>query len=140
MVYLANVDDAATAATTGLRWFKVAESGLASGKWAVDTMIANKGWHYFTMPSCVAPGDYLMRVELIALHGAQRPGQAQFYMECAQIKVTGSGTNAGSDFASFPGTYKTNDPGILVNIYDTTGNPYMGGRPYTIPGPRPITC
>jgi hypothetical protein len=37
-------------------------------------MIANKGWHYFDMPTCVAPGDYLLRVELIALHGAQTQG------------------------------------------------------------------
>jgi len=84
MVYLAKVDNAATAGTTGLRWFKVAESGLSGRVWAVDTMIQNGGWHYFNMPSCVAPGDYLMRVELIALHGAQASGQAQFYMECAQ--------------------------------------------------------
>jgi lytic cellulose monooxygenase (C1-hydroxylating) len=85
MVYLAKVDNAATAGTTGLKWFKVAEAGLnAGGTWAVDAMIQQQGWHYFTMPQCVAPGDYLMRVELIALHGAQNRGQAQFYMECAQ--------------------------------------------------------
>jgi cellulase len=84
MVYLAKVDNAATAGTTGHRWFKVAESGLSGGVWAVDNMISNGGWHYFNMPSCVAPSDYLMRVELIALHGAQAAGQAQFYMECAR--------------------------------------------------------
>lgn len=84
MVYLAKVDNAASAATTGLQWFKVAESGLNGGKWAVDSMISNSGWHYFNMPACVAPGDYLMRVELIALHSANRQAQAQFYMECAQ--------------------------------------------------------
>ena len=83
-MYLARVDNAATAATSGLKWFKVAEAGLSGSTWAVDTMIANGGWHYFTMPSCVAPGQYLMRVELIALHGASSPGGAQFYMECAQ--------------------------------------------------------
>ncbi|KAG9187607.1 hypothetical protein G6011_05478 [Alternaria panax] len=55
------------------------------------------------MPTCVAPGDYLMRVELIALHGAENLGGAQFYMECAQIRVTGDGTNKGSNFVSFPG-------------------------------------
>lgn len=84
MVYLAKVDNAASAGTTGLQWFKVAEDGLTDGIWAVDKMIANNGWNYFTMPSCVAPGDYLMRVELIALHSAGTMGQAQFYMECAQ--------------------------------------------------------
>jgi cellulase len=84
MVYLAKVDNAATTGTSGLKWFKIAESGLSNGVWAVDTMIRNSGWHYFTMPSCIAPGQYLMRVELIALHSASVQGQAQFYMECAQ--------------------------------------------------------
>jgi len=84
MVYLAKVNNAATTGTSGLSWFKVAESGLESGVWAVDKMIQNGGWHYFTMPSCVAPGQYLMRVELLALHSASVQGGAQFYMECAQ--------------------------------------------------------
>lgn len=46
-------------------------------------MIEANGWHYFTMPTCMAPGDYLLRVELIALHGAQQSGQAQceFYLK-----------------------------------------------------------
>jgi hypothetical protein len=79
--WLAKVNDAASTGTTGLQWFKVAHDGLANGKWAVDTMIANGGWHYFTMPTCIAPGQYLMRVELIALHSASSPGGAQFYME-----------------------------------------------------------
>ncbi|KAI0839894.1 glycoside hydrolase family 61 protein [Hypoxylon sp. FL0890] len=140
MVYLAKVDNAATAQTTGLKWFKVAEDGLSNGQWAVDKMIANNGWHYFNMPRCIAPVDYLMRVELIALHGAQMQGQARFYMECAQIRITGSGTNSGSNFVSFPGAYKANDPGIQVNIYDNSGNPYMGGKTYKIPGPPALTC
>jgi len=65
-----------------LNWFKVAEEGLnnANGKWGVDTMIAGGGWWSFNMPSCVAPGQYLMRVEIIALHSAYTSGQAQFYM------------------------------------------------------------
>jgi len=84
MVYLAKVDNAASAGTSGLRWFKIAEDGLNGGTWAVDTMIANGGWHYFNMPTCIAPGHYLMRVELLALHSANLPNGAQFYMECAQ--------------------------------------------------------
>ncbi|KAK4165591.1 glycoside hydrolase [Cladorrhinum sp. PSN259] len=140
MVYLAKVDNAATAGTTGHRWFKVAESGLNGGVWAVDNMISNGGWHYFNMPSCVAPGDYLMRVELIALHSAGSAGQAQFYMECAQIRITGSGTKTGENFVSFPGAYKADHPGIRVNIYDNSGNPNGGGRPYQIPGPAVLAC
>ena len=68
-------------------------------------MIQNGGWHYFTMPTCVAPGHYLMRVELLALHSASSQGAAQFYMECAQINVVG-GTGAKTPSpVSFPGAY-----------------------------------
>ncbi|KAK1590463.1 family 61 glycosyl hydrolase [Colletotrichum navitas] len=140
IVYLAKVDNAASTGTSGLRWFKVAEAGLSGSTWAVDTMISNGGWHYFTLPSCVAPGDYLLRVEIIALHGASVQGEAQFYMGCAQIRVTGSGTNAGSNFVSFPGAYSASHPGILVGIYDSSGKPTNGGRAYSIPGPAVITC
>lgn len=61
-------------------------------------------------------------------------------MECAQIKVTGSGTNKGSNLVSFPGAYSGNDPGIVVSIYDNKGSPYMGGKSYQIPGPAPLVC
>lgn len=77
----AKVDNAATAQPNGLRWFKVAEDGLdSSGKWAVDRLIASGGWMDFTMPTCVAPGNYLLRAEIIALHSASVQGAAQFYM------------------------------------------------------------
>jgi hypothetical protein len=59
-----------------------------------------------------------MRVELLALHSAQQYGQAQFYMECAQIRIAGSGSNRAFNFVSFPGAYQASDPGIQVNIYD----------------------
>ncbi|KAK4443304.1 family 61 putative glycoside hydrolase [Podospora aff. communis PSN243] len=141
MVYLAKVSNAASTGTSGLRWFKIAESGLNGRTWAVDTMIANGGWHYFNMPTCIAPGDYLMRVELLALHSASMHQGAQFYMECAQIRVTGSGTNTGgSNTVSFPGAYAQNHPGIQLNIYDAAGGNTNGGRPYQIPGPPVLTC
>ncbi|TFK66260.1 glycoside hydrolase family 61 protein [Pluteus cervinus] len=140
-VYLAKVDNAATTGTTGLKWFKIAHDGVTSnGQWAVDRMISGGGWNYFTMPSCIAPGNYLMRVELLALHSASSAGGAQFYMECAQINVTGNGTFKPSSTVSFPGAYPANDPGIVLSIYDNTGKPTNGGRSYPIPGPAPISC
>lgn len=74
-----------------------------------------------------------MRVELLALHSASTVGEAQFYMECAQIRVTGSGSNQGSNTVSFPGAYSSTDPGIQVNIYNMNGD-------YKIPGPAPLQC
>jgi cellulase len=77
----AKVDNAANAQPNGLKWFKVSEDGLdGSGQWGVDRLISNGGWMDFTMPSCVAPGNYLLRAEIIALHSASSQGGAQFYM------------------------------------------------------------
>lgn len=79
-VYLASVSDASTASQTGLSWFKIsANTVTSSGVWGVDDVVASEdsagfGWQEFTMPSCIAPGDYLMRVELIALHSATSSG------------------------------------------------------------------
>lgn len=86
-VYLAKVSNAASSGTSGLSWFKIASDGLSGGKWGVDNMVSNNGWAYFTLPSCIAPGNYLMRVELIALHSAGTSGQAQFYVRVIDIPV-----------------------------------------------------
>ncbi|KAF2685798.1 lytic polysaccharide monooxygenase [Lentithecium fluviatile CBS 122367] len=139
--YMAKVDNAASASGQGLKWFKVFEDGLdGSGKWGVDRMISAGGWVDMTMPSCVAPGQYLLRAEIIALHSASKPSQAQFYIGCAQINVKGSGTSTGSQTVSFPGAYSANDPGILVSIYNQQGQPTGNGQPYKIPGPAVLKC
>lgn len=69
------------------------------------------------MPS----GDYLLRIEHIALHGASNTNGAQFYISCAQITVTGGGSGTPSPLVAFPGAYKSSDPGIKVNIYSVSG-------------------
>ncbi|GAB1313978.1 hypothetical protein MFIFM68171_04188 [Madurella fahalii] len=142
MAYLAKVDNAATASLNGLKWFKIWQDGFDtnSRKWGVDNMISNNGWVYFNLPQCIAPGHYLLRVEVLALHSANRPGQAQFYHSCAQINVSGSGSFTPSQTVSIPGLYRSNDPGIQVNIYGLRGQPDMDGKPYSVPGPAPITC
>ena len=55
---------------TGAAWTKLAESGYSHGKWAVEVLVANKGKHSVVLPSSLAPGDYLLRAEIIALHEA----------------------------------------------------------------------
>ncbi|KAL8306185.1 hypothetical protein RB601_009046 [Gaeumannomyces tritici] len=143
-VYLAKVDNAATASSNGQNWFKIESQGFNSQtkKWAVDALIANQGWFYFNLPACVAPGQYLMRVELLALHSANRPNQFQFYSSCAQIRVSGSGKLAPAQTVRFPGAYTANDRGILVNIYGVAGATDMAssGGVYYPPGPPVVTC
>ncbi|KAJ6261140.1 Endoglucanase-4 [Drechslerella dactyloides] len=135
MVYLAKVDSALTTSVTGLKWFKIYEDGLnvATNTWAVDKFYAAKGFVDFKIPTCIPPGNYLLRGELLALHGAGSYPGAQFYMSCAQINIVGGGTSS-PPTVNFPGAYSGSDPGILVNIY------YPPLSTYVIPGPRPFTC
>ncbi|AEO56016.1 glycoside hydrolase family 61 protein [Thermothelomyces thermophilus ATCC 42464] len=142
MAYLAKVDNAATASKTGLKWFKIWEDTFnpSTKTWGVDNLINNNGWVYFNLPQCIADGNYLLRVEVLALHSAYSQGQAQFYQSCAQINVSGGGSFTPASTVSFPGAYSASDPGILINIYGATGQPDNNGQPYTAPGPAPISC
>ncbi|KAI4930638.1 uncharacterized protein J4E92_004470 [Alternaria infectoria] len=59
-----------------------------------------------TIPAATPSGDYLLRVEHIALHMAMQANKAQFYLACSQIKITGGGTGLPSPLVAFPGAYK----------------------------------
>lgn len=132
IVYMAKVSDASTAIGSSAGWFKVAATGLVSTDyWGTDVMNANCGKVEFTVPSDIAPGNYLIRAEVIALHVAGSVGGAQFYMSCYQINVTGGGS-ASPATVKFPGAYSATDPGILFNIYGSYTS-------YTIPGPAIYT-
>ncbi|KLU91636.1 hypothetical protein MAPG_10154 [Magnaporthiopsis poae ATCC 64411] len=137
MVYLSKVPDAARA-DGSTPWFKIFENGWSSAgsvgdndQWGVKDLNKCCGKMDVPIPRNLASGDYLLRAEVIALHTAGSPGQAQLYMTCYQITVTGGGTwtPASSQMVSFPGAYKTNDPGILVNIHSKLNK-------YVVPGPK----
>lgn len=70
MVYMAKVNSATDPAPAN-GWFKIYEDGFNNGVWGVDKLIENKGKVTVTIPSCLAPGDYLLRGELIALHAVR---------------------------------------------------------------------
>ena len=68
------------------------------------------------LPDNLAPGEYLVRHEIIALHLATTKGKAEFYPSCQQIKVGGNGTGVPTqdELLSFPGAYSDDDPGIYT--------------------------
>ena len=76
------MNDATSLSVTGLKWFKIAEEGYdkATNTWAVDRLIANEGYWDIKIPNCIAPGQYLLRHELLALHSAASYPGAQFYV------------------------------------------------------------
>ncbi|KAI0327439.1 glycoside hydrolase, partial [Cubamyces sp. BRFM 1775] len=110
------------------QWFKIEEAGLQTdGTWAQAALMQGKPAEV-QLPSNIAPGEYLIRHEIIALHTAMTLGGAEFYPSCAQLKVSGSATGKPNKTVSLPGAYKDTDPGILVDVYDLTGA-------YVYPGP-----
>ena len=132
---MSKVSDAASAdGSSG--WFKIFQDGWAKNPsgavgdddyWGVKDLNKCCGRMSVKIPSDIAPGDYLLRAEVIALHTAGSSGGAQLYMTCFQLSVTGSGT-ASPATVLFPGAYKATDPGILVNIHAALSS-------YTVPGP-----
>ncbi|PSN73880.1 hypothetical protein BS50DRAFT_580750 [Corynespora cassiicola Philippines] len=123
--YLTKVDNAATA-DGSTPWFKIKEIGpkFPGGTWDLSNTYS------VNIPSCIPAGEYLLRIEQLGLHN---PGAApQFYISCAQIKVTGGGSKAFSG-VSIPGHVKATDPGYTANIYNNFNS-------YTVPGPAVSTC
>lgn len=139
MVYMSKVADAATAdGSTG--WFKIFEDGWNkkdgggagdNDYWGVKDLNSCCGKMDVKIPEDIAPGDYLLRAEVIALHTAGSSGGAQLYMSCYQLTVSGTGT-ATPATVKFPGAYKASDPGILVNIHAALST-------YVVPGPPVYT-
>jgi len=129
--YMARVPSTASLSTwdgSGDVWFKIyAEPVIKNGN-QLSWASLNKGTITANIPKSLPTGDYLLRIEHIALHQASALNGAQFYISCAQVHVTGGGSGSPSPLVSLPGAYSASDPGIHVNIYSTTAA-------YTPPGP-----
>ncbi|KAJ0165752.1 Endo-beta-1,4-glucanase D [Colletotrichum tanaceti] len=135
---------------SGRNWFKIYNDGptwfgLANGRFipfalqAVVILVLTatsigKTTLNVQIPKCLADGEYFLRVEHVALHGASSPGGAKLYISCAQLRVSeGTGTYK-PNLMSFPGAYSANDPGLLVGIY------YPVPTNYKAPGGAPLAC
>jgi len=132
--YLAKVPAGSSAKTfdgSGAVWFKIAST--------MPTMDKNKQLVWpdqntyettnATIPANTPAGEYLLRVEQIALHMASQPNKAQFYLACTQVQITGGGNGTPGPLVSLPGAYSSTDPGILVNIYSIQPDAYKAPGP-----------
>ncbi|CAL1712305.1 unnamed protein product [Somion occarium] len=131
-VYMAKAPGSASAFDgSGTVWFKVKEiTAQTDGGQSINWPSLNLDRVTFTIPQSIPNGDYLIRVEDIALHVAQSYGGAQFYISCAQVTVQGgSGSGRPGPLVAIPGVYTGNEPGILININ------YPIPATYTQPGP-----
>lgn len=96
IAYLKKVGNAATDSGVGNGWFKIQEDGLSNGVWGTEKVINGQGRHTIRIPSCIENGQYLLRAEMIALHGAGNYPGAQFYVRdliCLSRPCDENGTN-----------------------------------------------
>ncbi|KAK3985458.1 putative endo-beta-1,4-glucanase D [Cladorrhinum sp. PSN332] len=117
-------------------WSKIAQQGFENGEWAIIKMRNNRGKVEFTIPRNLAPGQYLIRQELLALHMADfacddpaNPGRgAESYPSCVQFEITGNGEAIPDQDFDFNRGYTCSNKGLHFNIHI----PFTS---YTPPGP-----
>ncbi|GJE85228.1 glycoside hydrolase family 61 protein [Phanerochaete sordida] len=119
-----------TQAGTGPTWFKVFEMPPVMQNGQLTFPSENLQSFTFTIPKSLPSGQYLIRVEHIALHAASTFQGAQFYLSCAQVNVVNGGSGTPGPLVSIPGVYTGREPGIMLNIY-TVPSTYQ----YPSPGP-----
>lgn len=133
---------------TTLKFVKISQRGWVDatspqndneGKWATDELIANDGQWSIRIPAGLKAGEYVLRHELVALHvaftstGPYSQTGAEFYPQCINLKVTGSGTKTitgGVDARTF---YTGAEPDFTINIH--TSGPSHPTFNSQIPGP-----
>ncbi|KAF4987545.1 hypothetical protein FGRMN_10297 [Fusarium graminum] len=112
-------------------WFKIKDFGPTfnggSSSWPMNLS------YTFNLPKCIANGEYLLRIQSLAIHNPWPAGVPQFYISCAQINVSGGGSTVPSNQVKFPGAIKETDPGYTANIYSNFNS-------YTVPGPAVFSC
>ncbi|OAL01297.1 hypothetical protein IQ06DRAFT_139636 [Phaeosphaeriaceae sp. SRC1lsM3a] len=125
--YMSKVSSAASADGSG-DWFKIKEIGpdFSSGQAKWDMSLT----YSVNIPSQISAGDYLLRIEQLGIHNPGSP--PQFYISCAQLKVTGGGSGNPSPVTKIPGHVKSTDSGYTANIYNNF-------KSYVVPGPKVAT-
>jgi lytic cellulose monooxygenase (C1-hydroxylating) len=93
-------------------------------------LTANNNSWLVRLPTGIAPGNYVLRHEIIALHAAGQPNGAQNYPFCFNLAVASEGAQNPN---GVPATefYKSADPGILFDLFSKHST-------YVIPGVSPL--
>ncbi|KAJ7240506.1 glycoside hydrolase family 61 protein [Mycena rebaudengoi] len=119
-VYMAKAPNGNATSFTGDGnvWFKVYQiTAVTDGGTSITFPANNIPSVSFTIPKSLPTGQYLVRMESLALHSATTFQGAQWYVSCGQVSVTGGGSGTPGPLVSIPGVYTGREPGILINIY-----------------------
>lgn len=114
----------------GKVWQKLwQDKGTAPSEWGTLKLRAAGGRHWIKMPD-IAPGKYLLRSEILALHASDarydqnKDRGLQMYTSCMQVEIPADAVAKGKPTLStegavaFPGAYKYDDTkGVHYSIY-----------------------
>ncbi|KAF2205796.1 glycoside hydrolase [Delitschia confertaspora ATCC 74209] len=119
---------------TGAVWVKIDQMAYDTTKsppWGSDYLAKQGATWTVTIPPQLAPGEYLLRHEILGLHVAGTRMGAQFYPSCTQLKVSGSGKTELPSGVALPGAYNPDDKdGVLVQLWQVNA----GQVKYVAPG------
>ena len=119
-VYMKKVNDPTTDKAVGGGWFKIFEEDYdtSTNQWCTEKYILPHGHFTVQIPSDLAGGYYLVRPELLALHQADKdPHDPQFYVGCAQVFLSSSGSSIPKDTVSIPGYVDMSQKAMTYDIY-----------------------
>ncbi|TLS30775.1 hypothetical protein PpBr36_02546 [Pyricularia pennisetigena] len=136
-VYVSPVANAKT--DNGEDWYKIHQSLIC--KQGSAESLRTDAWCSWgennvnaIIPATIPDGQYLLRGEHIGLHGAH-DGQAEFYVACMQIEVTGnSATSMPGTSAKIPGIYKSTDKAVNFSVWGSSTSYDVSPGPDVIPG------
>jgi hypothetical protein len=127
--YIASCEGECTSVDkTKLEWVKFQQAGLAGKEWVTDRFLKAGKTSNATIPAALKAGNYVLRHEMIALHAAQN-GNAQFYPQCVNLKVSGTGQAVPKGGVRGTKLYRPKEPGVVYDLYKKEVSRYP------IPGP-----
>ncbi|CAI4218116.1 unnamed protein product [Parascedosporium putredinis] len=116
---------------TKLKFFDISREAVidaASDLWAPNVLVKNDLTWFVRIPEGIAPGNYVLRHEIVALHAAGQTNGAQSYPFCFNLAISSKGTDK-PEGRTFEGYYTSSEVGIVWDLF--------GKSPadYKIPGP-----
>ena len=115
LAHCANDDCKTFKGDSGNVWVKIeqlAYNPTGNPPWASDLLREQGAKWSVTIPPKLAPGEYLLRHEILGLHVAGTIMGAQFYPSCTQIRVVEGGSTQLSEGIALPGAYDPEDPSV----------------------------
>lgn len=114
------VDSAIKDQAYGDGWFSIYRDDYDGKQWCTEKLITNNGHLTVTIPTDLEGGYYLIRPAMLALHQADKtPPDPQFYVGCAQVFLTSTGTAKPKNTVSIPGYVSFKDPAMTYHVWET---------------------